>query len=248
MYNLEYCNYVYEFFNEDFFVKELGKKLGNCTIFVNKKEEFRKVFDHIDYSELDRTYGLSLTWQGHNYIWINPILLGNKKLLVNTILHEMIHIYVNEMQPDTRRYRSGHGSLWTRTARYAQKLYGKELGEISQFATKEESQNFSRISVLRKTRTLANAYLIKLVSSDIVPVKNLTDEQIERLKETNIIGIYHVKPEIQQKPSTRVTKYISWEKLLDCIENGIDYDTETVCSHLRVKLGTDTTIVWLNKR
>lgn len=249
MYNLEYCKYVYDFFNQDFFVDELQKKLNDCTIFVNRKAECRKVFDMINFdAEADSCYGLSMTWKKHNYIWINPLLLNNKKLLVNTILHEMIHLYVNEIQPDTRKYRKGHGSLWTRTAKYAQALYGKELGEISQFATREENVKFNHIHNMRTTRTLANAYLVKLVSSDIVPIKNLTQEQIDELKTKNIIGIYQVKPEIQQKPTTRVTKYITWNKLLDCIDNGIDYDTESVCGHLRIKVGTDTTTIWLRHR
>lgn len=247
MFNLEYCQYVYDFFNKDFFQKELGTKLGKCTIFVNKKEDAKKIFDLEDDKESD-PFGLSITILGHNYIWINPMLLNNKKILVNTILHEMIHLYVNKVQPDVRHYRKGHGSLWTQTAKYAQSLYGHDLGNIEQFATQDEYKKYKQIYNMRTTKTLANAFLVKLVSTDLVPIKNLTDEQISELKQMNIIGIYKVKPEIQQKSSTRVTKYITWNKLLDCIENGIDADVESVCNHLRIKIGEDTDTVWLKIR
>ena len=53
MFNLEYCQYVYDFFNKDFFQKELGTKLGKCTIFVNKKEDAKKIFDLEDDKESD---------------------------------------------------------------------------------------------------------------------------------------------------------------------------------------------------
>lgn len=249
MFTNDYCQYVYDFFNKDFFQKELGVKLGKCTIFTNKKGDAKKIFpSSLSGDKEDDPFGLSITLLGHNYIWINPLLLNNKKILVNTILHEMIHLYVNQVQPDVRRYRKGHGSLWTQTAKYAQALYGHDLGNIEQFATEEESKKYNHYYAMKTTKTLVNAYLVKLVSGDLVPLKDLTPGQIQELQGMNIIGIYKVKPEIQQKPGTRVTKYISWDKLLDCIENGIDYETEAVCGHLRIKTGEDTDTVWLRRR
>ena len=47
MYNQEYCQYVYDYFNKDFFQKELDTKLGKCTIFCNKKGDSRKVFQSL---------------------------------------------------------------------------------------------------------------------------------------------------------------------------------------------------------
>ena len=82
----------------------------------------------------------------------------------------------------------------------------------------------------------------------MVPLKNLTPEQIDKLKGMNIVGIYKVKPKIQQEPGKRVTKFIDWDTLVDCIENGIDYETESVCGHLRIKIGEDTDVVWLRIR
>ena len=38
MFTNDYCQYVYDYFNKDFFQKELGVKLGKCTIFTNKLE------------------------------------------------------------------------------------------------------------------------------------------------------------------------------------------------------------------
>ena len=34
----------------------------------------------------------------------------------------------------------------------------------------------------------------------------------------------------------------------DFKENGIDYETESVCGHLRIKIGEDTDTVWLRRR
>ncbi|MBR1611552.1 MAG: hypothetical protein IJ672_08755, partial [Methanobrevibacter sp.] len=80
MYNQEYCQYVYDYFNKDFFQKELDTKLGKCTIFCNKKGESRKVFQSLGDDREEDPFGLSITLMGHNYIWINPLLLNNKKI------------------------------------------------------------------------------------------------------------------------------------------------------------------------
>jgi hypothetical protein len=249
MFNKEYCNYVYDFFNKDFFQKEMGVKLGKCTILTDHKAETKKIFRGLDVDGDEDPFGISITLMGHNYIWINPLLLNNKKILVNTLLHEMIHLYVNKVGNNgMRSYRRGHGRLWTQTAKYAQELYGDDLGNIERFATHEEVKKFNHYQEMKTTKTLVNSYLVKLVSGDLVPIKNLTDEQLVELQGMNIVGIFQVKPEIQQKPSTRVTKYIDWDTLVDCIENGIDYETEQVCGHLRIRLGEDTDTVWINKR
>lgn len=250
MFTNDYCQYVYDFFNKDFFQKELGVKLGKCTIFTNKKGEVKKVFSPcLNGDKEDDPFGLSITLLGHNYIWINPLLLNNKKILVNTILHEMIHLYVNTVGNNgSRHYRQGHGKLWTQTAKYAQSLYGEELGSIERYASEDEVKKYDHYYEIRTTKSLVNAYLVKLTSGDFVPMKNLTPEQIEELKGMNIIGIYRVKPGIQQKPGKRVTKFISWDKLVDCIENGIDYETESVCGHLNIQVNTDTEIIWLRIR
>jgi hypothetical protein len=161
----------------------------------------------------------------------------------------MIHLYVNTVGNNgSRRYRQGHGKLWTQTAKYAQSLYGEDLGNIEQFATKEEMKKYNHYYGIRTTKSLVNAYLVKLISGDLVPMKDLTPEQIVELQGMNIIGIYQVKPGIQQEPSKRVTKFIDWDTLVDCIENGIDYETESVCGHLRIKIGEDTDTVWLRRR
>ena len=249
MYNQEYCQYVYDYFNKDFFQAELHTTLGKCTIFTNKKDDAKKVFG--DYLSRDGNdpYGLSVTLLGHNYIWINPLLLNSKKILVNTILHEMIRIYVNSVRNNgIRRYREGHGKLWTQTAKLAQQLYGHELGNIQRYSTQEEQKKFDYYHDMKSTKSLVNAYLVKLISGDLVPLKNLTPEQLTVLQGMDIIGIYQVKPKIQQVPGKRVTRFISWETLLDCIENGIDYETEEVCGHLRIKIGEDTDTVWLKHR
>lgn len=250
MFTNDYCQYVYDYFNKDFFQKELGVKLGKCTIFTNKKGGVKKVFSPwLNGDKEDDPFGLSITLLGHNYIWINPLLLNNKKILVNTILHEMIHLYVNAMGNNgSRHYRQGHGKLWTQTAKYAQSLYGEDLGNIERFATEDDIKKYDHYYEIRTTKSLVNAYLVKLTSGDFVPMKNLTPEQIEELQGMNIIGIYKVKPGIQQEPNKRVTKFISWDKLVDCIENGIDYETESVCGHLNIQINTDTEIIWLRIR
>lgn len=248
MFNKEYCDYVYDYFNKDFFQKELDCKLGKCTIFVNKKEDSKKVFTSLENTSVeDMPFGLSITLLGHNYIWINPLLLNNKKILVNTILHEMIHLYVNKIQPDIRRYRNGHGSLWTATAKYATAVYGEDLGDICQFATREEMKHYNHYQMIKSTKSLVNAYLVKLTSGDLVPIKDLTQHQINQLKEMDITGIYKVKPGVQQNTNTRVTRFIKWDKLLDCIENGIDAETEAVCSYLHFRIGVDTDMVWIRR-
>ena len=248
MFTNDYCQYVYDFFNKDFFQKELGTKLGKCTIFTNKKGKVKEIFTNLSDDSEDDPFGNSITLLNHNYIWINPILLNNKKILVNTILHEMIHIYVNTVGNNgSRRYRQGHGKLWTDTAKFAQSLYGQDLGNIEQFATKEELKKYKHYYGIKTTKSLVNAYLVKLMSGDLVPMKDLSPEQIVELEGMNIIGIYQVKSGIQQEPSKRVTKFIDWDTLVDCIENGIDYETEAICGHLRIKLGEDTDTVWIRR-
>ena len=182
-------------------------------------------------------------------IRISDYYKRNEKQYQNTIIHEMIHLYVNAVGNNgSRRYRQGHGKLWTQTAKYAQSLYGEDLGNIEQFATKDEMKKYNHYYGIRTTKSLVNAYLVKLTSGDLVPMKDLTPEQIVELQGMNIIGIYQVKPGIQQEPNKRVTKFIDWDTLVDCIENGIDYETESVCGHLRIKIGEDTDTVWLRRR
>ena len=250
MFTNAYCQEVYEFFNSDFFKEELGVELGECIIFTNRKAETTRIFPYLgDRKSSNLPFGLSKTFGGINYIWINPLLLNNKKLLLNTILHEMIHLYVNAMgNSGVRRYRQGHGGLWTRTAKLAQSLYGHELGSIEQFATDEELGKYNRYHDMRTTKSIVDAYLVKLTSGDLVPVKDLSKDQIAELKQMDIIGIYRVRPSIEQKPSTRVTKFIDWETLIDCIENGIDYETESVCGYLNLRIGQDTETIWVRTR
>jgi hypothetical protein len=165
----------------------------------------------------------------------------------NILLHEMIHLYVNQVQPEVRPYRMQHGSLWTHTAKYATELYGHEIGPIEQYATDSETKSYRHAYMMKTTRTLVNTYLVKLVSGDLVPVKDLTDEQLTELTAMNIAGIYRVLPGIEQRPGTRVSRYIDWETLVDCIENGIDADTEAVCNPLRIRIGEDTETIWVRR-
>lgn len=246
MYNIAYCEFVYDYFNKDFFQEELGTKLRKCTFLSSWDESNKELLRWQDSLDED-TYGVSITLFGHNYIWINPIIRNSKKLLINTILHEMIHLYVNQVQPEVRPYRMQHGSLWTHTAKYATELYGHEIGPIEQYATDSETKSYRHAYMMKTTRTLVNTYLVKLVSGDLVPVKDLTDEQLTELTAMNIAGIYRVLPGIEQRPGTRVSRYIDWETLVDCIENGIDADTEEVCNPLRIRLGEDTETIWVRR-
>lgn len=243
-YTLKYCYEIYVFFNKDFFEEELGQKLGPCQIITDKKEA-EKIFE---VSNFDTASGLSLTWKGKNYIWLNKYLFENKKLLLNTILHEMIHLYDNLVNPTIRKYRSGHGAYWTKTAKYATALYGKQIGAITRFTDAHESERLKHYKMMKQTKTLSNVFLVKLSSWELVPIKDLTDEQIEILKGTDIIGIYKVKPGIEQSEKNRVQHYATFQSLMEDIEGGLTEEEEELFSHLKIDVAKDTTVIWLRRK
>ena len=238
---VEYIQARFDSYNEQFFGGSLPPipiRLSHAKGFLGKVTFTR------------RRKGLFQKYKNEDFVLrINVRIDLPEEVVEDTILHEMIHIYVNSVGNNgTRRYREGHGKLWTQTAKLAQQLYGHDLGNIQRYSTKEEQQKFKHYHDMKATKSLVNAYLVKLISGDLVPLKNLTPDQLAELQGMNIIGIYQVKPKIQQVLGKRVTRFISWETLLDCIENGIDYETEEVCGHLRIKIGEDTDTVWLKHR
>lgn len=243
-YTLKYCYEVYDFFNKDFFEEELGQKLGPCQIVIDKAEG-EKIFGKHNF---DIVSGLSLTRKGQNYIWINKYLFENKKLLLNTILHEMIHLYDNLANPNVRTYRAGHGAFWTKTAKYATTLYGKQIGPIERYANAHESERLKHYKMMKQTKTLSNVFLVKLSSWELVPIKDLTDEQIEILKGTDIIGIYKVKPGIEQTEKNRVQHYATFQSLMEDIEGGLTEEEEELFSHLKIDVAKDTTVIWLRRK
>lgn len=241
-YSLADAKRIYAFFDKDFFLGELGCKLGKCVITCDKSEAV-ELFGEYDF---DTVSGLSLYDNGKKYIYVNRYLFDNKKPLANTILHEMIHLYNNMMNPDTRRYRAGHGAFWTKIARQATAIYGKKIGPIEQFADDTEEEKKNHAKLIHSTKTLANVYVVVLRSRDLIPVKSLTPEQIEEIKKTDARGIFKVKPNREQSSKNRVKNYATFDMLMDDIKYGISYDEELMYQELDLKLGTDSEKIWLN--
>ena len=243
-YSLADCQRIYKFFDKDFFQDELGVKLGNCTIYTDKDRASR-VFKFS--GDEDNASGYSYTTEDNkNFIYVNKMLLDNKKLLANTILHEMIHLYVFKTDEDTRSYRQGHGSLWTKTAKYATSIYGKSLGPIERFADDHEEERKEHYKLMHSTKTLSNAYVVVLKSRDLIPLKELSAEQIADLKRTNIRGIFRVKPNLEQSAGNRVKCYATFSELMDDINYGITEEEEERYSQLSLKLGTESEMIWIN--
>lgn len=244
-YSLADCYTLYDFFNKDFFKDELGYRLRKCKIMINPAEA-EKYMGKYDYSEIG---GLSWTVDGKNYIYINKYELDNKKLLLNTILHEMIHLYDN-MVSSVRIYNNGHGKLWNQVARYATSLYGKDVGIIQQYIEDDSWHKIEHNKMMQSTKTLKNTYLVKLKDQTLIPIKNLTNKEISELQETDIIAIYRVKPDIAQNEKTRVRKYATYESLLDDIAYGVTEEEEREYSRLNrfINLRNDCDQIWLRRR
>lgn len=241
-YNLQDCQNIYNFFNEDFFKDEFGYRLGRCKIFTDKMEA-QRLFGEDNY---ETPSGVTSIVDGKNYMWINPLVLNNKKILSNTILHEMIHLYDFRVNTEVRRYRKGHGSFWTKVANYATNLYGEHIGKINRFTDDYEDDRLEHYKLMRDTKTLSNVYIVVLKSRDLVPVKDLNDEQIEWLKTTNIRGIFKVNPNLEQSSKTRVKKYATFEMLKDDIDGGISWEEEKMYNSLNLKLGENSRAIWIN--
>ena len=241
-YSLADCQKIYKFFAKDFFEDELGAKLGKCLITTDKKEA-EEIFGSYDWDSLS---GLSWYKNGKNYIYLDKMQLDSKKIMANTILHEMIHLYDQAFFPDTRQYRNGHGSVWTKAAKLATKIYGSKLGSISPNADSKEIERTEHYKLMHSTKTLANAYVVVLRSRELVPVKDLTAEEIETLKKTNIRGIFKVKPNLEQSASNRVKCYATFGELMDDIALGVTQEEEERYSKLKLKLGTDSQRIWIN--
>jgi len=243
-YSIDDLRMLYKFFDRDFFQNELGQKIGKCYITTDAAEA-EEIMGPSDYNI---SSGISYTDDGKNYIWINKYILDNKKLMSNTLLHEMIHLYVNKVDPETRRYRSGHGALWTRIARYATELYGHKIGVIDRYADEVETERREHYKMMHSTKTLANAYIVILRSRDLVPVKELTSDQIEAIKKTDARAIFKVKPNIEQSSENRVKCYATFDMLMDDIKYGISEEEENLYSKLNLKFGTDSEKVWINPK
>ena len=235
---------LYKFFNKDFFQDELGQKLGRCKIFTDVGEAVQ-IFGNEDYESLS---GISKYDNGKSWIWINKYLLDNKKLLSNTILHEMIHNYVAMVDPDTRYYRLGHGALWTKVANYATSIYGHKIGKIDRYADEKEEERKAHYRLMHTTKTLANTFIVVLRTRDLVPVKDLTPEQISEIQKTDARAIFKVKPTLEQSAKTRVKNYATFDMLMDDIRYGISYDEELMYQELDLKLGKDSERIWINPK
>ena len=244
-YSLAECQKIYKFFEKDFFQRELGVRLGPCTIFIDP-DEAKEALPGVD--DWDHLSGLSLYHDGRNYIYLDKILLDSKKLMANTILHEMIHLYDQQYNPYVRNYRGGHGALWTKTAKRATEIYGSKIGVIDRYADAHEVERKSHYRMIHSTKTLANAYVVVLRSRELVPVKTLSQEEIEILKKTNIRGIFRVKPNLQQSEANRVKCYATFEQLMDDINLGVTEEEEERYAKLSLKLGTDSERIWLNPK
>lgn len=244
-YSLAECQKIYKFFEKDFFQRELGVKLGPCLIFINP-DEAKEVFTDID--DWDHLSGLSWYKDGRNYIYMDKMLLDSKKLMANTILHEMIHLYDQQYNPNVRNYRAGHGALWTKTAKKATEIYGSKLGSIERYADAHEVERKSHYKMMHTTKTLANAYVVVLRTRELIPVKDLSQEEIEILKKTDVRGIFRVKPNLQQSAANRVKCYATFEQLMDDINLGVTEEEEERYSKLSLKLGTDSERIWLNPK
>lgn len=241
-YTLADCQKIYAFFNKDFFGDELGVDLGKCLITTNKKEA-EEIFGSYNWDELS---GLSWYKNRKNYIYINRMQLDSKKIMSNTILHEMIHLYDQAFFPDKRQYRKGHGAIWKKTAKLATEIYGKKMGPIEQNADPKEVEKTDHYKLMHSTKTLANAYIVVLRTRELVPVKSLSPEEIEVLKGTNIRGIFKVKPNLEQSAANRVKCYASFGELMDDITLGVTQEEEERYSQLQLKLGTDSERIWIN--
>ena len=235
---------LYKFFNKDFFQEELGQKLGRCKIFTDVGEAVQ-TFGNEDYESLS---GISKYDNGKSWIWINKYLLDNKKLLSNTILHEMIHNYVAMVDPDTRYYRLGHGALWTKVANYATSIYGHKIGKIDRYADEKEEERKAHYRLMHTTKTLANTFIVVLRTRDLVPIKDLTPEQISEIQKTDARAIFKVKPTLEQSAKTRVKNYATFDMLMDDIRYGISYDEELMYQELDLKLGKDSERIWINPK
>lgn len=244
-YSLADCYTLYDFFNKDFFKDELETRLGKCKIMINPAEAAKYIGEY----KYDDVGGLSCTDNGKNYIYLNKYVLNNKKILMNTLLHEMIHIYDN-MVSTVRIYNNGHGKLWNQVANYASQVYGKDIGKIEQFVDADNWHRIEHNKLIRNTKTLKNIYLIKLKDQTIIPIKNLSNKEISELTETDILAIYKVKPNIEQNEKTRVKRYSTYEALLDDIAYGLTAEEEREYSKLNrfINLRDDCELIWLKRR
>jgi hypothetical protein len=242
-YSVADCQRIYDFFDKDFFLGEMGRKLGKCTITTDKSEA-EKYFGVDIY---DNDCGCSQYVNGKKFIYISKMLLVNKKYMANTILHEMIHLFDQRENPGTRRYRQGHGSYWTKLANYANSIYADKIGRIEMYADEKESEWQSHQMLMKKTKSLSNAYIVILRSRDLIPVKTLTNDQIEEIKKTDARAIFKVKPSREQSAKNRVKNYATFEMLMDDINYGISYEEEEMYKELDLKLGVDSERIWINQ-
>jgi hypothetical protein len=101
---------------------------------------------------------------------------------------------------------------------------------------------------MHTTKTLANTFIVVLRSRDLVPVKDLTPEQINQIQKTDARAIFKVKPTLEQSAKTRVKNYATFDMLMDDIRYGISYDEELMYQELDLKLGTDSERIWINPK
>lgn len=154
-YSLSDAMRIYNFFDRDFFYRNFKKRIGRCRI-TTDTEEAKSWFS---VERFDGVSGISYFDGRKKRIYLNRYLLDNLKCLANTILHEMIHLYDQMENPNTRDYRSGHGAFWTKVASLANQRYGRRVGVIERYSSSEETGLIERSKLIHSTKSLSGSYI-----------------------------------------------------------------------------------------
>lgn len=209
LYSLADAKDIVKFFRKDFFEKELGCNLP--PIFVERLPKN------------DNNFGDTSEYRNGYLIRLKDKIFDNRKLLVNTILHEMIHVldgYINGEKQS--KYGAYHGAFWTKYAKIASDYYGDDIGIIQRYASEEESEKLSWIKNRDLTKTIRNCYIINLDGVNFIVAKDLNREEIENLTEKHILAIYKAPNNYKSSSmEKRVEKYAKFDDILDMIENGV---------------------------
>ena len=209
LYSIDDAKDIVKFFRKDFFEKELGYILP--PIFVDRLPKDEDKFG--DTSEYRNGY----------LIRLKDKIFDNRKLLVNTILHEMIHVLDGSVNGKKQsKYGAYHGAFWNKYAKIASDYYGEDIGIIQRYATEEESKKLSWIKSRDATKTIRNCYIINLDGINFIVAKYLNREEIEKLTEEHILAIYKAPSNYKSSSlSKRVEKYANFEEIQDMIKNGV---------------------------
>lgn len=170
-YSKKYIQSRIDFFAKDFFGGKFNTDID--IVFVDD----------------DTNMGYTLPETDIHKIYINRVLLYNKKPLDEVILHEMMHIYdyTHGDAKNVRIYRKGHGRFFMELAKEANVKYGMSIGAYCSFDCNALIKKYKENSLRKelKSHNISSGFLVITFTGRAYMLQSLNVDQLLKLIQEN---------------------------------------------------------------